>query len=165
MIIFDSPRVRIETQNVHLPNGRDREYLFVKPVDAVCILPTDDDFVYLIRQYRAVIDSYILEVPAGGMDHGNETPLEAAQRELAEEAKMQATEFIDRGFIYTSPGFCTEKLWLFEARGLSPCTDHAMDPDEIIETVRISKSKVFDMIQAGEISDAKTITLLTRALL
>lgn len=164
MKIFDSPRVRIETQNVHLPNGREREYLFVRPVDAVCILPTDDEFVYLIRQYRSVIDSYILEVPAGGMDHGNETPLEAAKRELAEETRMQAAEFIEKGFVYTSPGFCTEKLWLFEARGLSACNDHAMDPDEIIETVRIPKSKVFEMIRSGEISDAKTITLLTRAL-
>ena len=164
MMIFDSPRVRIETKGVHLPNGTDREYLFVQPVDAVCILPTDDTYVYLIRQYRAVIDQYILEVPAGGMDHGNETPLEAAQRELAEETGMQAAEYIDRGYVYTSPGFCTEKLWLFEARGLSACTGHAMDPDEIIEPVKIPKADVFKMIQSGEIADAKTITLLTRAL-
>lgn len=164
MKIFDSPRVRIETQQVHLPNGRDREYLFVRPVDAVCILPVDDDSVWLIRQYRAVIDSYILEVPAGGMDHGSETPLEAARRELAEETRMQAAEFIDRGYVYTSPGFCTERLWLFEARGLSACTGHEMDPDEIIETVKIPKSQIFAMIRSGEIADAKTITLLTRAL-
>jgi len=165
MKIFDSPRVRIETKYIHLPNGRSREYLFVKPVDAVCVLPIDDEFIYLIRQYRAVIDSYILEVPAGGMGHENETPLNAAKRELAEETKMQATKFIDKGFVYTSPGFCTEKLWLFEARGLSACNDHAMDPDEIIETVKIPKSEVFKMIQSGEISDAKTITLLTRVLI
>ncbi len=163
-MIFDSPRVRIETKGIHLPNGREREYLFVEPVDAVCILPTDEKFVYLIRQYRAVIDSYILEVPAGGMDHGNETPLEAAKRELAEEIRLQAAEFIDKGYTYTSPGFCTEKLWLFEARRLSACTDHDMDPDEIIETVKVPKSEVFRMIKSGEISDAKTITLLTRVL-
>ena len=55
-ILYDTPRLKIETKPVHLPNGRDREYLFVQPVSAVCILPTDAESVYLIRQYRAVID-------------------------------------------------------------------------------------------------------------
>lgn len=164
MKIYSSPRVTIETKAVHLPNGRDREYLFVEPVDAVCILPVDDEFVYLIRQYRAVIDEYILEVPAGGMDHAGETPEDAARRELAEEVRMKAETLISRGFVYTSPGFCTEKLWLFEARGLFPCEDFPMDEDEVIETVKVRREDVFPMIKAGEISDAKTISLLTRVL-
>ena len=163
-IIYDSPRLVIETKDILLPNGKERKYLFVQPVEAVCILPTDEEYVYLIRQYRAVIDSYILEVVAGGMDKEGESKEDAARRELAEEARMQAEEIIPRGFVYSSPGFCTEKLWLFEARGLSPCEDLAMDEDEIIEQVKVKRSEVFSMIASGEISDAKTIALLTRVL-
>ena len=163
-IIYDSPRLVIETKDILLPNGKERKYLFVQPVEAVCILPVDDEYVYLIRQYRAVIDSYILEVVAGGMDKEGESKEDAARRELAEEARMQAEEIIPRGFVYSSPGFCTEKLWLFEARGLSPCEDLAMDEDEIIEQVKVRREDVFSMIASGEISDAKTIALLTRVL-
>ncbi len=163
-IIYDTPRLTIETRHVHLPNGKDRNYLFVQPVPAVCILPMDETHVYLIRQYRAVIDEYILEVPAGGMDNGNETPLECAKRELAEEARFSADEYIPRGYVYSTPRFCTEKLWLFEARGLNPCEDCARDEDEIINVVKVLKTDIFGMIRNGEIVDAKTIALLTRSL-
>ncbi|MDO5844823.1 MAG: NUDIX hydrolase, partial [Methanocorpusculum sp.] len=131
---------------------------------AVCILPTDELYVYLIRQYRAVIDEYIFEVPAGGMDNAGESSLQCAMRELAEEARLKAAKYIPRGYVYSSPGFCTEKLWLYEAQGLTPCEDFARDEDEIIDVVKIPKTKVFDMINNGNINDAKTITVLTRCL-
>lgn len=161
-LVYESPKLKIETKPVHLPNGKDREYLFVQPVSAVCILPTDDTSVYLIRQYRAVIDEYILEVPAGGMDNPSESPLECAIRELGEEMQLKAQKYIPRGSIYSTPGFCTEKLWLFEAQGLSPRTDLKKDEDEIIDTVKIPKNKIFSMINNGDINDAKTIALITR---
>ena len=164
-ILYDTPRLKIETKPVHLPNGRDREYLFVQPVSAVCILPTDAESVYLIRQYRAVIDSYIYEVPAGGMESDDADPITAARRELAEEARFSAGELIPRGFVYSSPGFCTEKLWLFEARDLSPCEEFARDEDEIIEVVRVAKSEAVAMGMDGRICEGKKIVLLMRGLM
>ena len=131
---------------------------------AVCILPVDERSVYLIRQYRAVIDAYIYDVQAGGMESSDCDPIDAARRELGEEARFSAEELITRGFIYSSPGFCTEKLWLFEARGLSPREDLDRDADEIIDVVQISRSEAAAMIQDGRICDAKTIVILTRCL-
>ncbi|MDE2518283.1 MAG: NUDIX hydrolase [Methanocorpusculum sp.] len=163
-ILYDTSRLKIETKPVHLPNGRDREYLFVQPVSAVCILPTDEKAVYLIRQYRAVIDAYIYEVPAGGMESEDCDPIDAARRELAEEARFAAGELIPRGFVYSSPGFCTEKLWLFEARDLSVCEEFPRDEDEIIEVVRVAKEDAMRMVMDGRICDAKTIALLMRCL-
>ncbi|MCZ9311740.1 MAG: NUDIX hydrolase [Methanocorpusculum sp.] len=163
-ILYDTPRLKIETKPMHLPNGRDREYLFVQPVSAVCILPTDERSVYLIRQYRAVIDAYIYEVPAGGMESDDCDPIDAARRELAEEARFAAGELIPRGFVYSSPGFCTEKLWLFEARDLSVCEEFPRDEDEIIEVVRVAKEDAMRMVMDGRICDAKTIALLMRCL-
>ena len=163
-LIYDNHRVKIETRPVHLPNGIDREYLFVQPVPATCILPTEEKYVYLVRQYRAVIDEYILEVPAGGMDVKGETPLECATRELAEEARFSAEEIIPRGYLYSTPGFCTEKLWLFEAQGLIPCEDFPRDADEIIEVVKIPKADIWKMIENGDIVDGKTISILAKCL-
>jgi ADP-ribose pyrophosphatase len=162
--IYENHRFKIETKPVHLPNGNDREYLFIQPVPAVCILPMDETSVYLIKQYRAVIDQYILEVPAGGMDQAGEDPLDCAKRELAEEARFSANEYIPRGYVYSSPGFCTEKLWLFEARGLTPCEDFARDEDEIIEVVKIQKTDIWKMIHNGEIVDGKTLSILAKCL-
>ena len=150
---------------MQLPSGFDRDYLFVEPISAVCILPTDECFVYLIRQYRAVIDQYIYEVPAGGMEPEDTDPATTARRELAEEAHFSAEELILRGFVYSSPGFCTEKLWLYEARGLSACDAFCCDEDEIIEVVRVKKEEALRMVMDGRICDAKTIALLTRSLL
>ncbi|MDO5847214.1 MAG: NUDIX hydrolase [Methanocorpusculum sp.] len=164
MLIYRTKRVQIETRTVSLPNGRTPEYLFVKPVSAVCILPVDEEYVYLIRQYRAVIDAYIIEAPAGGMDHEGESPEDAVRRELAEETGMKAESLIPRGFVYTSPGFCTEKIWLYEARGLTPCSGYDMDEDEVIEQVKIPVRDIPSMICSGEISDAKTIAVLSRVL-
>ena len=79
--------------------------------------------MFLIRQYREVIDAYIYEVPAGWMESDDVDPVTVALRELAEEARFSASELIQRGFVYSSPWFCTEKLWLFEARNLLPCEE------------------------------------------
>ncbi|HJJ90709.1 MAG TPA: NUDIX hydrolase [Methanocorpusculum sp.] len=163
-LLYKTPRMKIETKLVHLPNGQDREYLFVHPVSAVCVLPTEEDSIYLIRQYRAVIDTYIYEVPAGGIENNDRNPRDAARRELAEEARFSSEELIPRGFVYSSPGFCTEKLWLFEARKLSPCNELDQDEDEIIEVVRIEKNEAVSMMKDGRICDAKTIALLMRCL-
>lgn len=50
--IYDTPRLVIETKDITLPNGKERKYLFVQPVEAVCILPTDDEYVYLTSVSR-----------------------------------------------------------------------------------------------------------------
>jgi len=164
MDLYRGKRLTIEQKTVHLPGGKEVERVVVHPGDAVAVLPIRaDDSCYLLRQYRFAIDEYIYEAPAGTMDPG-ERPLDTARRELIEETGLQATTFIEKGYIHTTPGFTDERIFLFEAFGLSPSCEFAKDEDEVIEVIKIPLADLPGMVLDGRISDAKTIGLIFRCL-
>lgn len=158
MDLYRGKRMRVEKTRVKLPSGNTKERVVVRPGNAVAMLPIEGDFCYLIRQYRYPIDRYICEAPAGTIDE-DEKPGEAARRELIEEIGMDAETLIERGYIYTTPGFTDEVIYLFEARGLSPSLEYEKDEDEVIEVDKIRLADVEAMIRDGRIVDAKTISL------
>jgi len=163
MEIYRGKRLTIEKSVFSLPNGKQREAVVVRPSGAVVIFPIDGEHCYLIRQWRFAIDQYILEAPAGTMEAGEDL-IETARRELIEEAGFAARELIPRGFIYTTPGFTDERIFIYEARGLTPSREYAPDDDEIIEPVRLSIPEVCRMVRDGEIVDAKTIAAVARCI-
>ena len=163
MELFRGRRLWIEQKNVRLPNGIEREKVIVHPSNAVAILPVDGQRCKLIRQYRYAIDDYILEAPAGALEDG-EIPLEAAGRELIEETGFAAQTIEQRGFIITTPGYTDEKIFLFEARELSPSNQFGKDEDEVIEVLDVPMKDLNSMIRDGAIVDAKTICLIHRCL-
>lgn len=122
----------------------------------VCVIPVlDRDYIVMVRQYRTPVGEIIYEFPAGKRDKGEE-PLSTAARELKEETGFTAGNWIDRGFIYPSPGYCTEKLYLFQAEDLASGADNP-DEGEILETEILKISEAFEMVSRGQIRDAKTI--------
>ena len=137
--------------------------MVVHPGGAVAILPVDGDEVVLIRQYRAAIDAWILEAPAGTLEEG-EAPEACAARELIEETGLSASELVSLGAVYTTPGFSDEAIHLYLGRGLSPCTDYDKDEDEQIEVARFPAGEVRAMALDGRIRDAKTLCLVHRGL-
>ena len=163
MEIFRGRRLWIEKRTIRLPNGIEREKVIVHPSNAVAILPVHGDRCKLLRQYRYAIDQYIFEVPAGTMEK-DEDPSETARRELIEETGLVAKTIVPKGFIYTTPGYTDEKIFLFEARDLSPSEEYGKDEDEIIEVMDIAISDLNAMIANGTIVDAKTICLIHRCL-
>ena len=163
MEIFRGRRLWIETKTIRLPTGREREKVIVHPSGAVAILPLDGDRCKLLRQYRYAIDQHIIEAPAGTMEQG-EDPRETARRELIEETGFAAGTIVPRGFIYTTPGFTDEKIFLFEARDLSPSQEFWKDEDEVIEVIDVAVSDLPEMIRNGTIVDGKTICLIQRCL-
>jgi 8-oxo-dGTP pyrophosphatase MutT (NUDIX family) len=112
--------------------------VFVEHPGAVAVLAIDDeDRVLLINQYRQPIRTRAWEIPAGLLDVGGESPLLAAQRELAEEADVVATEWSDPISLHTSPGGSDEIVHFFEARGLSAAPSvHERSDEETEITVR-----------------------------
>lgn len=163
MEIFRGRKLWIETRTIRLPTGAEREKVIVHPSNAVAILPISGERCTLLRQYRYAIDQYILEAPAGTMEAGEE-PLQTAGRELIEETGFAAGTIIPKGFIYTTPGFTDEKIFLFEARDLSPSQEYEKDEDEVIEVIDVAVKDLPSMIRDGKIIDGKTICLIQRCL-
>ncbi len=164
MELFRNGRLFIERLEHTLPDGRKKEGVIVHPGDAVVVLPKcGDSCWHLIRQYRFAVGSYILEAPAGKLEPG-ESPFETANRELIEETGYQAGEMVEKGWIYTTPGFSDEKLFLFEARDLSRSDNFEKDDDELIELVTLTGRELELMCLDGRVSDAKTISVVYRCL-
>jgi 8-oxo-dGTP pyrophosphatase MutT (NUDIX family) len=102
----------------------------------VAMLAYDERSVFLVRQPReAVGEPALLEIPAGKLDVEGESPLECAQRELAEEIGKAAADWRELKRFYTSPGFAEEEVTLFEATDLSDAEDAEPIPSERIEIV------------------------------
>jgi ADP-ribose pyrophosphatase len=93
-----------------------------------------------------------------------EDPLKTAHRELIEETGFTATTIVQKGFIYTTPGYTDERIYLFEARKLSPSREFEKDEDEVIEVVDVATKDLATMIRDGIIVDAKTICLIYHCL-
>jgi ADP-ribose pyrophosphatase len=163
MEIFRGKRLWIEKSVIQLPNGVKKEKVIVHPGYAVAILPIDGDRCKLLRQYRYAVGQYIYEAPAGTMESG-EAAAATAHRELIEETGFEAGSIQPKGFIYTTPGFTDEKIFLFEAGDLSPSQEFKKDEDEVIEVVDIAICDLDAMIRDGTICDAKTICLIHRCL-
>ena len=147
-------------EHVRLPSGLEQKVLVVDHPGAVCVAPVlDDGSLLLVKQYRHACGDWLVEVPAGRIEAG-EDPLTAAQRELEEETGHVAREWSLLTRFFAAPGFCSEVIHIFEARGLEevPGGGKPADDDEELEIVRLDPAEILRSAQ-----DAKT--LLAAALL
>jgi len=141
-------------------DGSEVEREVVEHPGSVAVLAYDGEFAYLVGQPReAVEEDRLLEIPAGTLDVEGESELECAQRELAEEAELQAAEWRTLHVVYPSPGFLTERVTIFEATGLSPAAGDR-DDDEEIEIVRLPLAEIEEALP--RIRDATTVIALLR---
>ncbi len=155
-------KVVVTTEQVRLPNGVEIVLDIVEHPGAAAIVPfISDREVLLIRQYRHATRGFLIEVPAGKIDPG-ETPDETAGRELQEEVGQRAGRLEKLGWIWTSPGFASEKIHLYAAFELT-AVDSRPEDDEVIEVVPTPLEDALEMIWTGEITDAKSAVALIHA--
>lgn len=149
-------RVWNVTSDVFDYNGHAVTRDYVDHTGAVAILALDDkDRVLLIRQYRHPVRHRAWEIPAGLLDVGDEPPLEAAKRELAEEADLTAARWDVLSEFYTSPGGSNEVIRVYLARDLKP-TERAFERTEEeadIEVRWVALDEVVDAVLARRVQN------------
>jgi ADP-ribose pyrophosphatase len=162
-IAYKGGHIQVREDRVIEPGGPEASREIVVHPGAVCIVarPTSEQ-VILIRQYRHAAGKELIEIPAGTL-HEGEDPRECAIRELEEEAGYRASTMTERARFWTTPGFTTEFMYLYEATGLTQ-TQTNPDDDEVIEVDIVSSSDALKMVDDGRIQDAKSILGLLRVL-
>ncbi|NLI96772.1 MAG: NUDIX hydrolase [Synergistaceae bacterium] len=157
--VYEGRILNLRLDEVRLPSGRIALREIVEHRPAVAMLPvTGEGTILLVRQYRDAVRQQILEIPAGILNP-DESPLEAARRELQEEIGFDAEQLEEWGKFYTSPGFSDEEVTLFFASGL---VESRLDPDEdeFIRIVPVRKEEIPTLLDSGRVRDAKTIAAL-----
>jgi len=155
-ILFQSKLYRIEKTWQTGRSGQALERHVIVHPGAVGVLPLlDDGRVVLLRQYRIAVDSYLIELPAGTLEPGEE-PITSARRELIEETGYTAGKIEPLITFYSSPGILREQLHLFVATELTPGKT-ALEDGEDIEPLIVTWQDIRKMIAGGEITDAKTL--------
>ena len=140
-----------------LPDGRIIKQSWIDHRPCIAVVPVNSaGNLVLIRQYRHATGGMIVEIPAGNMDRDGESVEACVQRELAEEIVFRAGRLIPLFEGYLVPGYCNEYMYFFLAKDLihAPLTP---DDDEFIETMPVSFSKAQELLNNGEIIDAKTV--------
>ena len=157
-IVWQGTLVSAGTGTFVDPDGNQFQRDVVHHPGAVVVVPVIDGEVILVRQYRAAIDSVLLELPAGKRDVADEPVDLTASRELEEEVGMRAASMEQIAEFYNSPGFCDEHSYLFLATGLTPCATSFQGHEEQHMTIeRVPLDAVPDLVSSGEIVDAKSI--------
>ena len=160
--IFKGRVVDLAVDRVRLPNGKVCELELIRHPGASVVVPVDSSgSVFLIRQYRHATGGFLLEAPAGKLDPG-ESPEACAAREVQEETGFRAGRLEPLGWIWTTPGFTDEKIWLFLGEELTPVPQELQD-DEVLSVERMPLEEAIEMALTGQITDAKTICALLRA--
>ena len=157
--IYRGRAVNIRVDTVEKANGIKTTREVVEHSACIAVVALDEqDKVLLVRQFRHAVDRFLLEIPAGGIDPGEE-PIDSVRRELQEEIGYFPRKIDTLGGFYAIPGYGTEYLHCFLATDLVPGRLVAEDTDDI-ELVRVSPDEIPRLIASGEISDAKSIAAL-----
>ncbi|MBM3118798.1 MAG: NUDIX hydrolase [Chloroflexi bacterium] len=161
--VYNGRAVKLRVDTVQKPSGKTTTREIVEHSDCVAVVVLDSkDRVVLVRQYRKAVGKTLLEIPAGGIDPG-EQPINCVRRELQEEIGYLPNKIDRLGGFYSAPGYCTEYLHLYLATHLVPSRQVAEDTEEI-EVVRVPLSQIPDLIASGEICDAKSVAGLLRVI-
>jgi ADP-ribose pyrophosphatase len=157
--VYRSSLIRVASARFEGPDGSRFERDIVHHPGAVVVVPlTAEETVLMVRQFRAAVDSDLLEVPAGKRDVAGEATEVTAARELAEEVGRQADRLELLARFYNSPGFSDELSWLYLAQDLTAVPEDRQGAEEQHMTVEeVPLVEVPAMIRSGQIVDAKSI--------
>ncbi|MEM0000111.1 MAG: NUDIX hydrolase [Desulfurococcaceae archaeon] len=127
--------------------------------EAVVVLPLiTRDEILLIRQFRATLNDFVVEAPAGVVDEG-ESPEETAKRELVEETGYYPGKLVKLGSYAPTPGYSTEILHFYYAEDLK-YVGARPERYEVIEPMRVPLKTAYEMVLSNEVKDMKTALII-----
>lgn len=160
--IYRSPWLQLREDRVLRPDGAPGVFGIITMREGSSILPLDkNDQVYLVREFKYGIGEYSLEVISGGFDKG-ETPLAAAQRELAEETGLAATDWLNLGCVHPFTTVVYSPNHIFLARGLQQGWDRP-DAGEQLSVEKLPFSQALDLVMTGKIIHAASCVVILKA--
>ncbi|CAH1852410.1 NUDIX hydrolase [Convivina intestini] len=161
-VVYQGPIFSVEKQQVALADGTQaqRDVIFHQPSVAILAF-IDDDHILIERQWRATIQAFTWEIPAGKLDQRDQGNLQrAAIRELNEELRLAAQELLPVLTFYQAVGFSDAQMTLFAANQLSPVDQEAVlprDQGESLDILTISFEELSQWFVQGKINDQKTL--------
>jgi ADP-ribose pyrophosphatase len=161
-VVYQNPWIRVDEDQVQLPDGRTTLYGVVRCGECVGVLPfLDAETVVLIRQYRYVARGVYWEMPTGGI-HPGESVEAAAQRELGEETGYRAARLTPLVSYHTSKSVVDETAHLFSGEALTRVVTPG-DATEFIEVRPVPFAEALRMVESGEIKDSMTVIAVLHA--
>ena len=155
-IVFDGHAVKIRIDTVQMPDGRQTTREIIEHGACIAVIAIDaQNNVLLVSQFRDAVEKELLEIPAGGIDPGEDVGT-AVKREMQEETGYLPQQLSSLGGYYLAPGYSTEFLYLYLATDLIPSRLAAEDT-EGINVVRVPVSQIRKMLASGKICVAWAI--------
>ena len=157
--LFRAWLFRVDRFHLLDPDDKPFDRFVIRHPGAVTIVPVHDDgTVTLVRQFRAAVDAYVFELPAGTRDHQGEEPEATARRELAEEAGLEAARWELLLGTWNSPGISDQETLIYLATGLSSIPSRPQGVEEGYMTIEtIPLDDVDALVAAGSLKDESTV--------
>ncbi|MBI1786016.1 MAG: NUDIX hydrolase [Acidobacteria bacterium] len=160
--VYRNPWIRVREDRVIRPDGSSGLFGVMEGKTGASVLALNDlHEVYLIREYKHAVARHSLEVMSGGLEPG-ESPLDAARRELKEEAGLTASEWTELGMIDPFTTFVNAPNYLFLARGIQE-GEQSPDHGEVLEVVKTPFSRAVEMVMRGEITHGASCVAILKA--
>ena len=161
-VIYNGRILNLRKDSVLLPDGKTGIREIVEHSGGSAVLCEQDGKILMVKQFRYAYKEELWEIPAGKVNAG-EDPLKTAYRELEEEGGVKAEKMELMFVMYPSPGYTSEVIRIYRATGLTAACQH-LDEDEFLSAKWIDKPVLKEMIDSGEIKDAKTLVALLKVL-
>lgn len=161
---YDNRFINVREDQVVQPNGKSGMYATVKMKPGVAILPLDNNgVVYLVKQFRYALGRESIEAVCGAIDEDDESPLDAALREVLEELGIQADEWIELGVVDLDTSIVHCPVHLFLAKQLT-FTKPRREGTETIKPIKLPLNVASQMVMDGTITHSPSCILILKAI-